>query len=180
MEDGRCAMCEALGRRNVANKLLQMATAQAHMRTCSHATTPPESMHNADLASRALAAKRRKSIAGFKLNLTTESQPKPAPTEPPRSPFARRNTWCSASGTSAVAIDNKIEQAMDLVKSHLMFAVREEVEVLKERIAELMERITQLEVENTYLRAHASQDTLAQLPAAQGNKPAAQPQPPVS
>ncbi|XP_004932392.2 protein bunched, class 2/F/G isoform isoform X3 [Bombyx mori] len=86
----------------------------------------------------------------------------------------------SASGTSAVAIDNKIEQAMDLVKSHLMFAVREEVEVLKERIAELMERITQLEVENTYLRAHASQDTLAQLPAAQGNKPAAQPQPPVS
>lgn len=68
----------------------------------------------------------------------------------------------------------------DLVKSHLMFAVREEVEVLKERIAELMERITQLEVENTYLRAHASQDTLAQLPAAQGNKPAAQPQPPVS
>ncbi|XP_028028422.1 protein bunched, class 1/class 3/D/E isoforms-like isoform X3 [Bombyx mandarina] len=88
--------------------------------------------------------------------------------------------FIGASGTSAVAIDNKIEQAMDLVKSHLMFAVREEVEVLKERIAELMERITQLEVENTYLRAHASQDTLAQLPAAQGNKPAAQPQPPVS
>ncbi|XP_039753115.1 protein bunched, class 2/F/G isoform-like isoform X2 [Pararge aegeria] len=88
----------------------------------------------------------------------------------------------SASGTSAVAIDNKIEQAMDLVKSHLMFAVREEVEVLKERIAELMERINQLEVENSYLRAHASQDTLAQLPAA-GSKPPPQPQgpqPPVS
>ncbi|KAM3959015.1 uncharacterized protein ACR2FA_006987 isoform 2-T2 [Aphomia sociella] len=88
----------------------------------------------------------------------------------------------SASGTSAVAIDNKIEQAMDLVKSHLMFAVREEVEVLKERIAELMERINQLEVENTFLRAHASQDTLAQLPAA-GTKPPPQPQgpqPPVS
>ncbi|KOB78117.1 Protein bunched, class 1/class 3/D/E isoforms [Operophtera brumata] len=44
----------------------------------------------------------------------------------------------------------------DLVKSHLMFAVREEVEVLKERIAELMERINQLEVENTYLRAQCS------------------------
>ncbi|XP_053614668.1 protein bunched, class 2/F/G isoform isoform X2 [Plodia interpunctella] len=88
----------------------------------------------------------------------------------------------SASGTSAVAIDNKIEQAMDLVKSHLMFAVREEVEVLKERIAELMERINQLEVENTFLRAHASQDTLAQLPAA-GTRPPPQtqgPQPPVS
>lgn len=70
----------------------------------------------------------------------------------------------------------------DLVKSHLMFAVREEVEVLKERIAELMERINQLEVENSYLRAHASQDTLAQLPAA-GAKPPPQPQgpqPPVS
>ncbi|XP_014366035.2 protein bunched, class 2/F/G isoform isoform X2 [Papilio machaon] len=99
-----------------------------------------------------------------------ETQPAPPPEDE------------SASGTSAVAIDNKIEQAMDLVKSHLMFAVREEVEVLKERIAELMERINQLEVENTYLRAHASQDTLAQLPAV-GTKPPPQPQgpqPPVS
>ncbi|OTF77737.1 TSC22 domain containing protein [Euroglyphus maynei] len=32
------------------------------------------------------------------------------------------------SDQSEVAIDNKIEQAMDLVKSHLMFAVREEVD----------------------------------------------------
>jgi regulator of replication initiation timing len=70
-----------------------------------------------------------------------------------------------ASGTSAVAIDNKIEQAMDLVKSHLMFAVREEVEVLKEKIAELMDRINQLEVENTILKANASQETLSQLSA---------------
>lgn len=51
----------------------------------------------------------------------------------------------------------------DLVKSHLMFAVREEVEVLKEKISELMERITQLEYENSILRANASQETLAQL-----------------
>ncbi|OWR43307.1 hypothetical protein KGM_201530 [Danaus plexippus plexippus] len=75
-----------------------------------------------------------------------------------------------------------VPDTTDLVKSHLMFAVREEVEVLKERIAELMERINQLEVENSYLRAHASQDTLAQLPAA-GAKPPPQPQgpqPPVS
>ncbi|KAL0123413.1 hypothetical protein PUN28_005740 [Cardiocondyla obscurior] len=69
----------------------------------------------------------------------------------------------SVSGTSAVAIDNKIEQAMDLVKSHLMFAVREEVEVLKEKIAELMDRINQLEAENSILKAHATSDTLAQL-----------------
>ncbi|KAK9505053.1 hypothetical protein O3M35_009203 [Rhynocoris fuscipes] len=56
---------------------------------------------------------------------------------------------------------------MDLVKSHLMYAVREEVEVLKEKIAELMERITQLESENNILRAGASPETLAQLPPPQ-------------
>ena len=56
-----------------------------------------------------------------------------------------------------MAIDNKIEQAMDLVKSHLMFAVREEVEVLKERIDVLMERIAFLESENQILRAAATQ-----------------------
>jgi len=44
-----------------------------------------------------------------------------------------------------------------------MFAVREEVEVLKEKIAELMDRINQLEYENSILKAHASQETLAQL-----------------
>ncbi|XP_045488450.1 protein bunched, class 1/class 3/D/E isoforms-like isoform X4 [Pieris napi] len=118
--------------------------------------------------------------------------PPPSP-QTPQAPYTRRDLKAnlhrhmsivldSASGTSAVAIDNKIEQAMDLVKSHLMFAVREEVEVLKERIAELMERINQLEVENSYLRAHASQDTLAQLPVV-GSKPPPQaqgPQPPVS
>lgn len=69
----------------------------------------------------------------------------------------------SMSGTSAVAIDNKIEQAMDLVKSHLMFAVREEVEVLKEKIAELMDRINQLEAENSILKSHATADILSQL-----------------
>ncbi|CAB3239697.1 unnamed protein product [Arctia plantaginis] len=96
MEDARCATCEALGRRSLSSKLLQVATAQAHMRTCSHAS-PPEQVHDSDLASRALAAKRRKSIAGFKLNLTIDSHPtsKSTTTEQPRLPFARRNTWCS-------------------------------------------------------------------------------------
>ncbi|XP_068210224.1 TSC22 domain family protein 2-like [Palaemon carinicauda] len=51
----------------------------------------------------------------------------------------------------------------DLVKSHLMFAVREEVEVLKEKISELMERINQLEYENTVLRQYATQEALQQL-----------------
>lgn len=52
------------------------------------------------------------------------------------------------------------------MKSHLMFAVREEVEVLKEKINELMDRINQLEVENTILKANASQETLSQLTTA--------------
>ncbi|XP_060525293.1 TSC22 domain family protein 1-like [Cylas formicarius] len=59
----------------------------------------------------------------------------------------------SKSNPVVNAIDNKIEQAMDLVKSHLMYTVREEVEVLKEKIAELMEKIQQLETENNYLRS---------------------------
>ncbi|KAK7466559.1 hypothetical protein BaRGS_00037343 [Batillaria attramentaria] len=76
------------------------------------------------------------------------------------------------SGSSTVAIDNKIEQAMDLVKSHLMYAVREEVEVLKEQIKELMERLSQLEYENNILRAAATPDTLAKLtPQTQPSQP---------
>uniref|UniRef100_A0A671M3T9 Uncharacterized protein n=1 Tax=Sinocyclocheilus anshuiensis TaxID=1608454 RepID=A0A671M3T9_9TELE len=41
----------------------------------------------------------------------------------------------------------------DLVKSHLMLAVREEVEVLREQIKELSERNAELERENYILRA---------------------------
>ncbi|XP_017537467.1 TSC22 domain family protein 4 isoform X2 [Pygocentrus nattereri] len=59
----------------------------------------------------------------------------------------------SGSSGSMIAIDNKIEQAMDLVKAHLMLAVREEVEVLREQIKELSERNAQLERENYILRA---------------------------
>ncbi|VVC91157.1 unnamed protein product [Leptidea sinapis] len=184
MEDTRCATCEALGRRSLSSKLLQVATAQAHLRTCNHAVPTPDQLHGSDLATRALAAKRRKSIAGLKLNLSSDSAPRSAVPEKTRSNAARRNTWCSytspnrsldssntaplqakvgthrsrkqqsldnveamqsklisssyssimnkqdllrevvikyidyfypvASGTSAVAIDNKIEQAMPL------------------------------------------------------------------
>ncbi|KAI5613482.1 TSC22 domain family protein 1 isoform 3, partial [Silurus asotus] len=69
------------------------------------------------------------------------------------------------SGVGVVAIDNKIEQAMDLVKSHLMYAVREEVEVLKEQIKELIERNSQLEQENHLLKNLASPEQLAQFKA---------------
>ncbi|KAJ0062480.1 hypothetical protein NL108_013678 [Boleophthalmus pectinirostris] len=70
-----------------------------------------------------------------------------------------------SSGASVVAIDNKIEQAMDLVKSHLMYAVREEVEVLKEQIKELNERNSQLEQENNLLKTLASPEQMAQFRA---------------
>ncbi|XP_077356195.1 TSC22 domain family protein 4 [Festucalex cinctus] len=66
---------------------------------------------------------------------------------------------------SVVAIDNKIEQAMDLVKSHLMLAVREEVELLREQIKELQERNQQLEAENRILRTHAHSDPRPPSPA---------------
>lgn len=57
------------------------------------------------------------------------------------------------SAVGAGGIDNKIEQAMDLVKSHLMFAVREEVDVLQEKITELIEKVEQLTYENQALRS---------------------------
>ncbi|MEQ2280072.1 hypothetical protein AMECASPLE_015981 [Ameca splendens] len=57
------------------------------------------------------------------------------------------------SSSGLLAIDGKIEQAMDLVKSHLMLVVREEVELLRERLRQLQEKNQQLERENHILRA---------------------------
>ena len=54
-----------------------------------------------------------------------------------------------------------------------MFAVREEVEVLKEQIKELMEKNSQLEYENSILKTNASQETLQKV-----QQP--RPQPPTS
>ncbi|XP_008117713.1 TSC22 domain family protein 1 isoform X4 [Anolis carolinensis] len=107
---------------------------------------------------------------------------------------AKRSTTLhpySSSGASVVAIDNKIEQAMDLVKSHLMYAVREEVEVLKEQIKELIEKNNQLEQENSLLKTLASPEQMAQFQAQLQTSPpppssqpqgttAPQPQPPPS
>uniref|UniRef100_A0A8C5JBS0 Uncharacterized protein n=1 Tax=Junco hyemalis TaxID=40217 RepID=A0A8C5JBS0_JUNHY len=50
---------------------------------------------------------------------------------------------------------------MDLVKSHLLLAVREEVEALREQIRELSERRAALERENRLLRALATPQQLA-------------------
>eukprot|EP00066_Takifugu_rubripes_P023957 XP_011613223.1 PREDICTED: TSC22 domain family protein 2-like [Takifugu rubripes] len=86
----------------------------------------------------------------------------------------------SASGASVVAIDNKIEQAMDLVKSHLMYAVREEVEVLKEHIKELYERNSVLERENAVLKSLANSEQLGKLSSqlVHSSSPTLQPQQP--
>ncbi|KAB0373954.1 hypothetical protein FD755_014210 [Muntiacus reevesi] len=61
--------------------------------------------------------------------------------------------------------------------SHLMYAVREEVEVLKEQIKELVERNSLLERENALLKSLSSNDQLAQLPAQQAH-PGSTSQPP--
>lgn len=73
-----------------------------------------------------------------------------------------KNFVGTASNTPSI-IDKKIEQALDLVKSHLLFAVHKEVGVLKERISILLDRITQLERENHFLKANAAPDVLRLL-----------------
>ncbi|CAI2357547.1 unnamed protein product [Caenorhabditis sp. 36 PRJEB53466] len=60
-------------------------------------------------------------------------------------------------------IDNKIEQAMDLVKTHLMFAVREEVDGLRSKIFDLENHVRRLESENAILKRTIPNDTLKQL-----------------
>jgi len=65
--------------------------------------------------------------------------------------------------SSMVAIDSKIEQAMDLVKTHLMFAVREEVEILRAKILDLETTVLQLEAENEILREHIPIELLHKL-----------------
>jgi len=64
--------------------------------------------------------------------------------------------------STTIEIDIKIEQAIDLVKSHLIYAVSKEVEVLKERIAELMDKVELLETENSNLRMLVPPDMLEQ------------------
>ncbi|XP_052331372.1 TSC22 domain family protein 3-like [Oncorhynchus keta] len=116
------------------------------------------------------------------MSYTLPYSPGSSPTNAGR--VVRYRARCSSSGASVVAIDNKIEQAMDLVKSHLMYAVREEVEVLKEQIKELYERNSQLERENAVLKSLANTDQLTQLSSTQispaGSTSPPQQQPPAN
>lgn len=111
-----------------------------------------------------------------------------------KSPF-KSSFLFSASGTNQGTIDNRIEQAMDLVKSHLMNAVRSEVEELKEKIIKLEETISQqqvemtknredfnrevgkLQTENEFLRNHVGPEVINQLSNLQSYDSVNQPQP---
>ncbi|RMB88235.1 hypothetical protein DUI87_35392 [Hirundo rustica rustica] len=102
--------------------------------------------------------------------------PRPSPPPTSRGPSGPSRSSCSSAGSGVTAIDNKIERAMDLVKSHLLLAVREEVEALREQIRELSERRAALERENRLLRALATPQQLARLAPPQ--PPAPPPAPP--
>ncbi|KAJ8282106.1 hypothetical protein COCON_G00046250 [Conger conger] len=71
------------------------------------------------------------------------------------------------------------EEGPDLVKNHLMYAVREEVEILKEQIKELAEKNNQLERENSLLKNLASPEQLekfqSRLPSDEAQLPESQP-----
>jgi len=56
-----------------------------------------------------------------------------------------------------------LSSRQDLVKSHLLLAVREEVDVLKASISQLVDKISVLERENRVLKTNASPEVLAQL-----------------
>lgn len=71
----------------------------------------------------------------------------------------------TATSNTVVAIDNKIVQAMDLVKTHLTFAVREEVETLRSTITDLEARLNALREENRLLRENVAPDVLAFITA---------------
>jgi regulator of replication initiation timing len=60
-------------------------------------------------------------------------------------------------------VSNFVFSFQDLVKSHLMNAVRSEVEELKEKIIKLEDIITQLQTENEFLRANVNRDVLMKL-----------------
>ncbi|KAI1730463.1 TSC-22/dip/bun family domain-containing protein [Ditylenchus destructor] len=122
--------------------------------------------------------RRRHSLAPENMSVPAGMSP-PQPPVPPRMLLTRNRrsfnfsssingaggagTTPSSQNAQIVAIDSKIEQAMDLVKTHLMFAVREEVESLRNKILELETTVVQLEAENSILREHVPSDILQNL-----------------
>lgn len=89
------------------------------------------------------------------LHLRTDAQSfrqcRSQPSSPPPSlNHALFNTAHSSSCGSS--IDTKIEQALDLVKTHLRMAVRDEVQVLRETIKDLQNQNQLLQQENRILK----------------------------
>ncbi|CAB3411068.1 unnamed protein product [Caenorhabditis bovis] len=62
-------------------------------------------------------------------------------------------------------IDNKIEQAMELVKTHLTYAVREEIDALKSNITELEYQLREYQYECNFYRQNVSQEMIDQAGA---------------
>ncbi|RVE60934.1 hypothetical protein OJAV_G00185700 [Oryzias javanicus] len=60
---------------------------------------------------------------------------------------------CSVFRDSLLPLDHKINQTVDLMKTHLMMMVQEEAELLRDQIAELSYRNQQLQRENIVLKA---------------------------
>ncbi|KAK5931607.1 hypothetical protein CesoFtcFv8_000116 [Champsocephalus esox] len=134
-----------------------------------HPSTPPLPLRMLKLVAKQpemVVLRERRRVRGH-VTGSRESWPGAAPppaashwSVPVRAPPSGRGSEASmmslmllCHSRELVAIDNKIEQAMDLVKSHLMLAVREEVELLKDQIRDLRERNQNLERENLLLRA---------------------------
>ncbi|NXD60216.1 TSC22 domain family protein 4 [Corvus hawaiiensis] len=122
-------------------------------------------------APRAIAAPHQPRSLGAFAQLVQQALPPKPPSPRPgggaelsaRLGLAGEESEDEGAGSGVTAIDNKIERAMDLVKSHLLLAVREEVEALREQIRELSERRAALERENRLLRALATPQQLARL-----------------
>lgn len=67
------------------------------------------------------------------------------------------------ASNSTTAIQNKVEQAMDMVKLHLMFTVKEEVQVLQGQLQQLSDKHKKLQLENQRLRQVIDPQILANV-----------------
>uniref|UniRef100_A0A1I7UUH2 Flocculation protein FLO11-like n=1 Tax=Caenorhabditis tropicalis TaxID=1561998 RepID=A0A1I7UUH2_9PELO len=119
--------------------------------------------------------------------ITTTSAPTTAPASSPVSSSIPASASASASALPSIAttaatvntstlttpsttdshtpIDNKIEQAMELVKTHLTYAVREEVDTLRNTIAELEYQMREYQYECNFYRQNCSAEIVDQAAA---------------
>uniref|UniRef100_A0A5S6Q6N3 4Fe-4S ferredoxin-type domain-containing protein n=1 Tax=Trichuris muris TaxID=70415 RepID=A0A5S6Q6N3_TRIMR len=107
------------------------------------------------------------SAVGGKANCDVGSLPLPTPLQDVRASGmdGRPSSAGSLNGDKAqsIEIDGKIDKAMDLVKVHLLYAVRTEVKQLKEEIDRLNKELSYLKMENNILRRHVPLEVIAVL-----------------